>query len=122
MFAQEYVEALYETLGTPCCISDRDEVVAAAGVSKKEYEQRRLALMAEELMLQRKMIIEKMETVLEIVPGQFESIKSYAVGPIFSNGDVIGVIYIFSKVHFVGEIEQKVIETAASFLAKQMRH
>lgn len=121
-FALEYAEALYETLGTPCCISDRDEVIATAGASKKEYQNRRLSMTAEELMLQRKTIVEKIETALEIVPGQFEQIKSYAVAPIFSNGDVIGAIFIFSKVHFIGEVEQKVVETAANFLAKQMRH
>ncbi len=34
-FASEYAEALYETLGTPVMITDQDEVVAVAGLSKK---------------------------------------------------------------------------------------
>src|SRR5699024_12496295 len=36
-FAQAYAEALYETLGTPILISDRVEVIAVSGISKKKY-------------------------------------------------------------------------------------
>nr|WP_249685540.1 stage V sporulation T C-terminal domain-containing protein [Bacillus velezensis] len=36
------------------------------------------------------------------------------------NGQKIGCIIALSKVHFVGEVEVKVVETAANFLAKQM--
>lgn len=121
-FAAEYVETLYETLGTPSLISDRDEMIAVAGVTKRDYSNRRLSLAAEELMKQRQTIVEKLEETLELVPGQFEQVKSYAVVPIISNGDIIGAIYIFSKVHFIGDVEQKVLETAANFLAKQMLH
>ena len=42
-FAKEYAETLYETLGTPVLISDRDEMIAAAGLSKKDYLNRRLS-------------------------------------------------------------------------------
>ena len=31
-FAQEYVESLFETLGTPSLIIDRDEMIAVGGV------------------------------------------------------------------------------------------
>ena len=119
-FAQEYVQALYETLGTPAFISDRDEMIAVAGVSKKEYLSRRLTVFAEEFIKSRSVTVEKLETTIELVAGQFEQIKSYGVAPIITNGDSIGAVYIFSKVHFIGEGEQKAMETAANFLAKQM--
>lgn len=61
-----------------------------------------------------------METTIEIVPGQYEQVKSYCASPIMVNGDPIGCIIVLSKVHFVGEVEVKVVETAANFLAKQM--
>lgn len=119
-FANEYVDSLYETLGTPTLICDRDEIIAVAGVSKKDYVNRRLSSFAEDFMKERTIVLEKMETTIELIPGQYEQVKSYCVAPILSNGDPIGAVIIISKVHFVGEAEQKAAETAANFLAKQM--
>ncbi|MED3662434.1 stage V sporulation protein T [Ureibacillus sp. FSL K6-8385] len=121
-FAKEYVESLYETIGTPALISDRDEMIAVAGLSKKDYTNRRLSPFAEEFMKQRNIVLEKQETTIELVPGQFEQVKSYCVAPIVVNGDTIGAVYLLSKVHYLSEVEQKAAETAAHFLAKQMEN
>ena len=119
-FSNEYAETLYETLGTPALISDRDEMIAVAGLSKKDYMNRQLSPDVEEVMAGRKIITEKIEKTVEWVPGQVEQVKSYCIAPIITGGDVIGAVYLLSKVHFIGEAEQKAAETAASFLAKQM--
>ena len=119
-FSNEYAETLYETLGTPALISDRDEMIAVAGLSKKEYMNRQLSPDLEEFMAGRKIITEKLEKAIEWVPGQVEQVKSYCIAPIIAGGDVIGAVYLLSKVHFIGEAEQKAAETAAVFLAKQM--
>lgn len=119
-FAKEYAETLYETLGTPVLISDRDEMIAAAGLSKKDYLNRRLSPDVEEIVGKRTIITEKHENSVEWVPGVFETVKSYCIAPIISSGDSIGAVFIISKVHFIGEAEMKAIETAANFLAKQM--
>jgi len=121
-FAQEYVETLHATLGTPAFISDRDEMIAVAGVPKKEYLNRRISPNAEEILLTRTIVSEKMEKTVEWVPGQVEQVKSYCIAPIISGGDAIGAVYLLSKVHFIGETEIKAVETAAHFLAKQMEH
>ena len=119
-FAKEYAETLYETLGTPVLISDRDEMIAAAGLSKKDYLNRRLSPDVEEIVGKRSIVTEKHENSVEWVPGVFETVKSYCIAPIISSGDSIGAVFIISKVHFIGEAEMKAIETAANFLAKQM--
>ncbi|GLC90398.1 stage V sporulation protein T [Lysinibacillus piscis] len=119
-FAKEYVETLYETLGTPAFVTDRDEVIAVAGISKKEYINRRITTFTESFMEERSTKIEKKETSIEITPGQYEQVKSYCAAPIVVNGDPIGCVIVLSKVHFVGDVEVKVVETAANFLAKQM--
>lgn len=119
-FAKEYAETLYETLGTPVLISDRDEMIAAAGLSKKDYLNRRLSPDVEEIVGKRTIVTEKHENSVEWVPGVFESVKSYCIAPIISSGDPIGAVFIISKVHYIGEAEMKAIETAANFLAKQM--
>jgi AbrB family transcriptional regulator, stage V sporulation protein T len=119
-FAKEYAETLYETLGTPALISDRDEMIAVSGLSKKDYLNRQLSPSAEEIIANRKIVTEKLEKSVEWVPGQIEQVKSYCIAPIISGGDMIGAVYLLSKVHFIGEPEQKAAETAAHFLAKQM--
>ncbi|KZE36113.1 stage VI sporulation protein D [Bhargavaea cecembensis] len=119
-FAQEYAETLYETLGTPALISDRDEMIAAAGLSKKDYLGKRISGELEEVMLGRSIVTEKNEKSLEWVPGVTEQIKSSCICPIVSGGDPIGAVYLLSKVHFIGDPEVKAAETAAHFLAKQM--
>ena len=121
-FAQEYAETLYATLGTPALISDRDEMIAVAGVSKKDYINRRLSSQAEEILQSRSIVTEKLEKSIEWIPGQVEQVKSYCVAPIIVDGNPIGAVYLLSKVHFIGETETKAVETAAHFLAKQMEH
>lgn len=121
-FAKEYAETLYETLGTPVLISDRDEMIAVAGLSKKDYLNRRLSPDVEEIVSKRSIVTEKHENSVEWVPGVFESVKSYCIAPIISSGDPIGAVFLISKVHFVGEAELKAVETAANFLAKQMEN
>lgn len=119
-FATEYAEALYETLGTPVMITDQDEVVAVAGLSKKEYVKRRMASVTEDVLAEKKKVVEKHEEQIEWVPGVRETVRSYGIVPILMDGDVIGGIFIFSKVHYIGDPEMKALETAASFLSKQM--
>lgn len=119
-FAKEYAETLYETLGTPALISDRDEMIAVSGLSKKDYLNRQLSPDIEGILAGRKIVTEKLEKAVEWVPGQVEQVKSYCVAPIVAAGDTIGAVYLLSKVHFIGEPEQKAAETAAHFLAKQM--
>lgn len=119
-FAQAYAEALYEALGTPILISDCDEVIAVSGISKKEYHQKPLSSYAETIIAERKMINEQYEKEIELVQGQVELVKSYCISPIIAASDTVGAIYALSKIHFIGEIEEKTIETAALFLAKQM--
>ncbi|WP_342527489.1 stage V sporulation protein T [Chryseomicrobium sp. FSL W7-1435] len=119
-FASEYAEALYETLGTPVMISDQDEVVAVAGLSKKDYIKRRLASPTEDTLNAKEKIVEKHEESVEWIPGVKETVRSYGVVPIVMNGDVIGGMFILSKVHYIGDPEMKALETAANFLAKQM--
>lgn len=121
-FAQEYVQSLFEILGTPSFISDRDEMIAVAGASKKEYLSRRLTPFAEDIIKARTGVVEKLEMTIELVAGQYEQVKSYCAVPIISNGDPIGAVYLLSKAHFIGEVEQKAAETAANFLAKQMEN
>ena len=85
-FAKEYAETLYETLGTPALISDRDEMIAVSGLSKKDYLNRQLSPDLDEIMTGRKIVTEKLEKAVEWVPGQVEQVKSIVLRRLLPQG------------------------------------
>jgi len=119
-FSKEYAEALYDSLGNPVLICDRDTYIAVAGGSKKEFLNKAISDSVEKIMEDRNSVLITQKGTVSLVDGTDEDVASYTVAPIVANGDPIGAVVIFAKEATVGEIELKAIETAASFLAKQM--
>lgn len=121
-FAQEYAESLYESLRHTVIISDRDHIISLAGASRKDYMDRAIGERIEWCMENRKHLIETQPGEYEICKDMNESVDSFVVSPIIAAGDPIGAVIIISKDpnHRVGEMEMKMAETAAGFLAKQM--
>ncbi|QTN01265.1 stage V sporulation protein T [Sediminibacillus dalangtanensis] len=119
-FAKEYADALFDSLGSPVLICDRDEFIAVAGESKKEYLSKNIGSQMEKAMDERNLVTET-DASVEFVEGREENIASYVLSPIIANGDPIGCVMVMSKTKGdLGPVEQKAIETAAGFLARQM--
>ncbi len=119
-FAREYAEALYDSLGNPVLICDRDTYIAVAGGSKKDYLNKSISELIEKTMEDRSSVLMNQPGDISLVDGNTESVSSYTVGPIIANGDPIGAVIIYAKEDSLGEVEQKAVETAAGFLARQM--
>ncbi|WP_067729690.1 stage V sporulation protein T [Oceanobacillus damuensis] len=119
-FAQEYAEALFNSLHSPVIISDRDEVIAIAGESKKDFLNKNIGDQLTKTIEKRSQVFELDPAGLEIIEGHELELQSYCISPIIANGDPIGCVMIFSKEEKLSKIEQKAAETAAGFLAKQM--
>lgn len=120
-FAQEYAEALFDSLHHPILICDRDEFIAVAGESKKDYLNKNIGSPLEKIMEDRTLSSETETSTLEVLQGTDKELDSYCISPIIANGDPIGCVMIFSEDDKrISEVEEKAIETAASFLAKQM--
>lgn len=120
-FAKEYADSLYESIGHITLISDRDTVIAVSGASKKEFMDKSIGAMVETCMEERKTLIQG--------PGEYEvsrdlkeQFSSIVIAPIVAGGDPIGSVILCSKEDAVkmGDLETKMAETAAGFLAKQM--
>ena len=124
VFAGQYAEALWKTCGVAVVICDRDAVIACAGVPKKEYFEKKISDKLEEVMGGRGMYVAEDG---EAVFATHDS-TSYHVGcamPIINEGDVIGCVAALHNSDgsgriSSGEVEQKLIGTAATFLGKQM--
>ena len=129
-FAKEYCDSLFEAIGYIIMIADRDNVVAVAGASKKEFLNKAIGAAVER-------VLEERKTVLINNPGEEKHCKgcitdceedevckytAEVIAPINVEGDAIGAVIICSKQPGVqmGDLEVKLAETAAGFLAKQM--
>ncbi|ADC49708.1 MULTISPECIES: stage V sporulation protein T [Alkalihalophilus] len=122
-FAKEYAEALYDSLNHHVLIADRDTYIAVAGASKKEFSNKAIGEIVEMAMDDRKSKLEANSGEYNLVGDHTDSLKGFVVAPIIANGDPIGAVVIFNKEQSLnGSLEQKLAETAASFLARQMEH
>ena len=119
-FATQYTETLHKICSMSVVITDRDSVIASAGVPKKEYTDRKLTSDFEGIMNQRGLYSSKNGDPVFIVEGASANVK-YAM-PIVTEGDVVGCIACLSSSSDSQSdeaTEAKLIQTAASFLGKQ---
>ncbi|SHK07724.1 transcriptional regulator, AbrB family [Anaerobranca californiensis DSM 14826] len=121
-FAKEYAESLYDSLGHICAISDRDNIIAVSGGSKKEYLNKPIGPAIERAMEERRTIKGDQDKDLTILADEENKYTAKVIAPIIANGDPIGAVIVCSKEPGISfsEVEQKMAEAAASFLAKQM--
>jgi AbrB family transcriptional regulator, stage V sporulation protein T len=120
-FSQEYAESLAENSGCLVLIADRDAIISVAGGSKKDFVDKNIGSAVEKAMDSRSTLTEK--SGKDVVEGAGQDLGSTVIAPIIAGGDPIGAVILVAKEHEeVGEVEQKLSETAAGFLARQMEH
>lgn len=120
-FATEYADALFDSLHLPAFISDRDEIIAVSGASQNDYLNKSIGATIEEIIENRENLLETEAKTVELVRGNDEEVSSYTVSTVIANGDPIGAVFIIAKDHDqITEVEEKVAQTAANFLGKQM--
>ena len=120
-FANQYVETLHKICQMSVVITDRDSVIACAGVSKKEYLEKKLNEDFDAIMDNRSLFSATGNgKTVTVVDGAAGYVK-YAM-PIVTEGDVVGCIASIvtdGDSRVTDESEAKLIQTAASFLGKQ---
>lgn len=125
-FAQEYADALAEETNHGVFILDRDVIIAVSGVPRKTFLEKQISSDAEKVMEDRRSSIINDKGVDSFCQGIGEiedySFNSSVMAPIIVEGDPIGVVVMSAKEEGqeMGELEMKLANTAASFLAKQM--
>ena len=125
-FAINYAETLAKTTGHIACITDKDTVIAVSGAPKKEFLQQNLSSELEEIMDQKEIYTSKGNNEISLPitqnDNQERKYNSQVVYPIVSQGDSIGSIILISKDKNtkMGDMELKVVQSAASFLGSQM--
>lgn len=125
-FATEYAETLAKTTGHIACITDKDTVIAVSGGSKKEFLEQGISEELEKILEDKEKYTSKENNDIAVPitknDNKERKFNSQVVYPIISDGDVIGSVILLSKEPGtkMSEVEQKVVQSAASFLGSQM--
>lgn len=126
--AQRYINSLHRSTGRAGVVIDNDEVVAVAGLSEEDWIGRAVTPALERQMESRRATVFTGEdfpppTSLGEEEELMRRIASGAVAPIIARGDTNGAIIVSAlDGEEAGELELKLAETAAGFLARHMEH
>lgn len=123
-FAAQYADTLHKICAMAVVICDRDEVIASAGVGKKEYADRKMSEELENIVEKRSLYTHKADAEKVEVVRDGAHFVSCAM-PIIAEGDIIGCVCSVlpvdaEKSASPSELEIKLIQTAAGFLSRQM--
>ena len=123
-FAGQYADSLAQTTGMMVCITDLEQVIAAAGGAKKDYLGKTISEKLEQLIEDRRQNQAQPEekSYVPIIKDPVEERFSQTVCPIICQGDVIGAVVLMAKdmKTRMGELEKKLAYCAAGFLGRQM--
>ncbi len=125
-FASTYADTISKTTGHIACITDKDTVIAVAGGSKKEFLEKNLSKELEEVMENKEIFKSKENNEISIPITQNEGreriYNSQVIYPIITDGDVVGSVILLAKEpnKKMGEVEDKVAQSAAGFLGTHL--
>ncbi|MBS7304001.1 MAG: stage V sporulation protein T [Lachnospiraceae bacterium] len=122
-FAKQYAESLAQVSGHIALITDRDQFIAVSGGMKN--------LLSKNISNELEDKIEKRQAVLSgrgergfiaVAEDDGGEYVQEAICPIISEGDVIGSVILLNNdsKKKMGEVEQKLIQSASGFLGRQM--
>ncbi|MBS6518590.1 MAG: stage V sporulation protein T [Clostridium sp.] len=123
-FSSQYAEAMAQSTGLMVCITDRDQVIAVSGGSRKDYLQKSISRQLEGLIGERQIVTAGKDDrgFIPITPDEPEGATAQVIVPIICEGDAIGSVILLSREPRAkfSETELKLASTAAGFLGRQM--
>ena len=123
-FAGQYADVIARISSMPTLICDTDHVIAAAGVSKREYLERRISSILESYMDNRKSYAATNQTLGNVQPIEGIEHDAAVIYPIIASGDVMGAVVLLTgeNAKIPTGVEIKLAQSAAAFLGKQMEN
>ncbi|MCL2719382.1 MAG: stage V sporulation protein T [Lachnospiraceae bacterium] len=124
-FAKQYAESLAQVSGHAALIADRDQFIAVSGGFKHVMGKSLSRELEEKINNRETVIASRGDKNFITVSSDMTSGTEYehqAIAPIICEGDVIGAVILLEgdvKAK-MGEVEQKLIQSAAGFLGRQM--
>ncbi len=122
-FAKQYAESLAKVSGHVALIADRDQFIAVAG-GGKSFAGKAVSSQLEEKMNQRESVFASKgdRSFINVCDEGGDDYYHEALVPIICEGDVIGAVVLLQTESRgkMGEVEQKLLQSAATFLGRQM--
>lgn len=122
-FAKQYAESLAQVSGHTALIADRDQFIAVSG-GAKTLVGKELSKELEERLGNREVILASRgeKNFVNLISDGEKDYMHEAICPIICEGDVIGAVVLTEtdQKAKMGEVEQKLILSAAGFLGRQM--
>ena len=122
-FAKQYAESLAQVSGHGALISDRDQFIAAAGGYKNMLGKSITKDLEEKLNAIETVMASKGDrSFIQIAEEPYNEFVHEAIQPIICEGDIIGAVILVEtdQKTKMGEVEQKLLQSAAGFLGRQM--
>ena len=121
-FAAQICESIGKNTGHIAAVADRDSIIAVAGAPKRDLLEKRNSAELEQIMEQRKSYRYRTGDA-RLRPA--EAVERYHLGvaaPIISEGDLMGCVMLLMGENDAApeEFEQKLAQTVAGFLGRQM--
>ena len=122
-FARQYAESLAQVSGHVALIADRDQFIAVSG-GCKQLLNKSVSRQLEEKINNRETIVAS-KGDRNFIPISEDIAQDYAhqvITPIICEGDIIGSVILLENdgKNKMGEVEQKLAQSAAGFLGRQM--
>ena len=123
-FAGQYADVIARISMLPTLICDTDHVIAAAGVPKREYLERRVSSVLESYMDSRKTYTATQQNAGGVQPIEGVLHEAAVISPIIASGDVMGAVVMLTSENMKvpSSTEIKLAQSAAAFLGKQMEN
>lgn len=122
-FARQYAESLAQVSGHAALIADRDQFIATAG-GYRHLANKSVSKQLEEKVNNRETILASKgdRNFIAVTEGGVENYLHQMIAPIICEGDIIGSVVLLEDDNKgkMGEVEQKLVLSAAGFLGKQM--
>lgn len=122
-FAAEYADTLHRTCGLAVIITDRDAVIASAGVPRREYAEKSLSAAMDRIMEGRALYTWQQGEDKKDPLSDGGSMRVSCAMPILTEGDLVGSVASLVPADASaapGETECKLVLTAAGFLGRQL--
>ena len=122
--AAQICESIGKNTGHIAVVCDRDSIIAVAGAPRRELADKRISQELIQLMEARKVYRAPGGAApLPILDG-FDRYRVAVAAPVLSEGDLMGCVALLLEGGDaeLGEAEQKLVQTVAGFLGKQMEN
>lgn len=122
-FAKQYAESLAQVSGKAALIADRDQFIAVSG-GFRTFLGKSISKELEDKLERRETLMATVndKKFIPVVKDNTDEFEEEAICPIICEGDVIGGVLLLGMMDKdkMGEVELKLIQSAAGFLGRQM--